>query len=145
MDAQRDRQLSLSVYADNLPNEAKRRYKEKIAVINGLDPFGGCLGEEIETLPPVEASDFVAYLVLQTNFITTQQFKAHKSLEAYNQFVCGWVKDVHTFKVAGKFVTTGRVSPVVLHIDFASVCVCVCHCVCVCACMHVCTSLATCM
>ena len=73
MDSTRDAQLSLSVYADNLSNEAKRRYKEKIAVINGLDPFGGCLGEVIKTVPPVEASDLVAYLVLQTNFITTQQ------------------------------------------------------------------------
>ena len=47
------------------------------------------------------------YLVLQTNFITAQQFK---SFEAYNQFVCGWVKDVFNYKVAGKFLTTGRVS-----------------------------------
>ena len=39
------------------------------------------------------------YLDLQTNFLTTTQFKVHKSLEAYNQFVCGWVKDVHSWKV----------------------------------------------
>ena len=83
---------SLSIYAQNLSDEAKRRYEEKIAVLNGLDPFGSCPGEVIQTVPPVEASDLVAYLVLQTNFITTQQFKAYKSLEAYNQFVCGWVK-----------------------------------------------------
>ena len=102
--------LGLSVYAQNLPDGAKKRYKEKISIIHGLDPFGSGLGEAVPTVPPVEASDLVAYLVLQTNFITTQQFKAYKSLEAYNQFVCGWVKDVCNYKVAGKFLTTGRVS-----------------------------------
>ena len=42
--------------------------------------------------------------------MTAKQFKAHKGLEAYNQFVCGWVKEIKTRKVAGKYVTTGRVS-----------------------------------
>ena len=67
--------------------------------IGVIDLFGGCPGEEV---PPVEASNLVAYLVLQINFLTTTQFKAHKSLEAYNQFACGWVKDMHLWKVAGK-------------------------------------------
>ena len=30
------------------------------------------------------------------------QFKARKRLEAYNQLVCGWIKDVNTRKTAGK-------------------------------------------
>ena len=49
-------------------------------------------------VPSVEACDLVSYLVLQTSFITASQFKVRKGLEAYNQFVCGWVKDVHTMK-----------------------------------------------
>ena len=105
-----DTQTRLSLYAQNLPTEAKKRYIDKISVLNGLDPFTSCLGRAIPTVPPVEASDLVSYLVLQTNFVTTQQFKAHKSLDAYNQFVCGWVKNVCTYEVAEKFVTTGRVS-----------------------------------
>ena len=95
--------LGLSVYAQSLPDGAKKRYKEKISIIHGLDPFGSGLGEAVPTVPPVEASDLVAYLVLQTNFITAQQFKSYKSLEAYNQFVCGWVKDVFNYKVAENF------------------------------------------
>ena len=49
-------------------------------------------------------------MVLQTSFVTTKQFKARKGLEAYNQFVCGWVKEIKTRKVGGKYLTTGRVS-----------------------------------
>ena len=33
-------------------------------------------------LPPVDSSDLVGYLVLQTSFATAKQFKAHKSMEA---------------------------------------------------------------
>jgi len=49
------------------------------------------------------------YLVLGTGFITTEQLAARKGLEAYNQFVCGWMKDIITYKADEKFVTTGRV------------------------------------
>ena len=102
--------LNLSSYAENLSEDAKRRYKDKIKIINDLDPFANGLGEPIDAVPPVEASDLVSYLVLQTSFVTSKQFKAHKSLDAYNQFVCGWVKDVKTWVIAGKYVTMGQVS-----------------------------------
>ena len=39
-----------------------------------------------------------------------QQFKAHKSLEAYNQFACGWDKDVTVWTIKKNSVVTGRVS-----------------------------------
>lgn len=100
----------LSSYAENLSAEAKARYKEKIALINGLDPFASCPEGPSDAVPDVDASDLVSYLVLQTSFVSPTQFKARKSLEAYNQFVCGWVKDVRTWKIAGKYLTTGRVS-----------------------------------
>ena len=92
----------LSSFAERLKCEALTRFNEKIEAINGLDPFGADLGEATESVPPVEASDLVVYLVLQTNFITTKQYKTHKSLEAYIQFVCGWIKDVRTWRIAGK-------------------------------------------
>ena len=58
----------------------------------------------------MDSSDLLSYLVLQTSFATVKQFKAHKSMEAYNQFVCGWVKDVKAWNVSGKSVVTGKVS-----------------------------------
>ena len=101
----------LSTYAESLPEEAKRRYKAKIAVSDGLDPFmNECLGDPVDCNPPVDACDLVSYLVLQTSFLTSQQFKARKGLEAYNQFVSGWVKDVITWKISDKHLTVGRVS-----------------------------------
>lgn len=58
----------------------------------------------------MEASDIVSYLVLQTSFLTAKQFKAYKSLESYNQFVSGWVKDVEGWNTHGKITVTGQVS-----------------------------------
>ena len=78
----------LSSYCQKLPSEARSRYIEKLQLISGLDPFcPSSLGKQSSILPPVDASDIVSYLVLQTSFVTAKQFKAHKSMEAYNQFV----------------------------------------------------------
>ena len=85
--------LKLSLYADILPPEAKARYLDRIEIIGGPDPFSSdFVGDKSDVVPPVSACDLISYLVLQTSFITSKQFKAYKSLEAYNQLVCGWVK-----------------------------------------------------
>ena len=102
----------LSSYADKLPNEAKVRYLQKLSLIDGVDPFEvSTSGGNDCPLPPVDASDIVSYLVLQTSFISAKQFKAHRSMEAYNQFSNGWVKDVRACAAVGeKLIVTGRVS-----------------------------------
>ena len=73
--------------------------------------FIGCV--DIATacdLPAIDACDIVSYLVLQTTFLSLHQFKVHKSLEAYNQFINGWVKDIHAWSCDGKVVITENVS-----------------------------------
>ena len=76
-----------------------------------MDPFVKLVAGEItDCVPPVEACDLVSYLVLQTSFITSAQFKACKGLEAYNQFMSGWIKEVDTRKLCGKYLTIGRVN-----------------------------------
>jgi hypothetical protein len=47
-----------------------------------------------ECLPPIEATDLLSYLVLETSYYTLKQFKAFKSLEAYNQMVSGFITSV---------------------------------------------------
>ena len=60
-------------------------------------------------VPAVDVCDLLSYLVLETSFVTAQQFKARKGLDAYNQFLCGWVKEVKSFLLNGKHVSVGRV------------------------------------
>jgi len=109
---------NLSSYGAGLSLEAKARYVEKLSLIGRVDPFlGGIIpGAEVTTVfPPLDASDIVSYLMLKTSFLTPSQYKAHKSLDAYNQLVCGWVKDVTTRKISGKYLICGRVR---LYIDY---------------------------
>ena len=54
----------LSAYAENLSEEARKRYKEKLKIINGFDPFTGTTGKLADRLPPVEAADIVSYFKL---------------------------------------------------------------------------------
>ncbi|CAH3153293.1 unnamed protein product [Porites lobata] len=49
----------------------------------------------------MEYPDLVSYLALQTSWITGQQMKAYKSMDAYNFFVSGWVNIIFTKPVAG--------------------------------------------
>jgi len=102
---------ALSSYAENLPQKAKSRYLDKLAIIDGIDPmYDGMFGEPSDKTPPVDACDLLSYLVVQTSFVNAKQFKVTKGLEAYNQFICGWVKELSTCKVADKYVVSGWVS-----------------------------------
>lgn len=109
-------QQKLSDYVQGLPEEAKRRYKDKISLINGIDPFlSDCCSKllESESFPPVDSCDLLSYLVLKTSFLTLEQFRARKGLDAYNQFVSGWVKEIKTWNVSDKYLTVGRVSVII--------------------------------
>ena len=97
-----------SLYFEGLSEEVKTRYKEKISLMNWNDPFGKVVGgKPFSEVVPVNACDLVSYLMLQTSFMTSEQFKARKGLEAYNQFACGWIKDVSTIKTSDKYRTSG--------------------------------------
>ena len=99
----------LSEYCVKLEDSVKRRYLEKIAEV-GVNPvtipdqqFG------MECLPPIEAMDLLSYLVLETSFYTKEQFKAYKSLEAYNLLVSAFLTSIQGCIVAGKHIFTGKV------------------------------------
>ena len=51
---------NLSVYAENLSEEAKTCYKEKLNIIDGFDPFTVTAGELADHSPPVEATDILS-------------------------------------------------------------------------------------
>jgi len=93
----------LSEYAKSLMSRVKERYSQKISVI-GVNPTS-ITAEQFspECLPPVEVSDLLSYLVLETSFYTNKQFKARfKSLEAfYNQMLSGFVTSVVGKVIAG--------------------------------------------
>ena len=62
-----------------------------------------------ECLPPIERTDLLSYLVLETSFYTKQQFKTYKSLQAYNFMVSGFITSIQGCIVSGKHVVPGKV------------------------------------
>ena len=52
------------------------------------------------------------------SFVTAKQFKAHKGLEGYNQFMNGWVKEVSIRKISGKYLSKGHACVKVYFFDF---------------------------
>ena len=102
-------QIPLSDYAKKLDVKVRERYVRKISCI-GIDP---ALLEgkrfEPDCLPPVESTDLLCYLVLETSFYTQKQFKAFRSLEAYSQMVSGFVCNVQGHMIANKFVVLAKV------------------------------------
>ena len=70
--------VMLSEYAEKLDGNVKKRYVEKISEV-GVDPL--LIPDhklDPECLPPIEASDLLSYLVLDTSYYTNKQFKAYK-------------------------------------------------------------------
>ena len=68
----------LSSYAEGLESHVRERYVKKISVV-GVDP--AAIPKEqfhSECLPPIEVSDLLSYLVLETSYYTNKQFKAFK-------------------------------------------------------------------
>ena len=82
---------ALAEYYKSLEPHVKRRYLEKISVVE-FDP--GTLRDsriDSECLPPIEAMDLFSYLGLDTNLSNKEQFKASKSLESFNLLGLGFI------------------------------------------------------
>ena len=98
----------LSEYCVKLNDSVKRRYLENIADV-GVDPVTIPDQQfDTECLPPIEVMDLLSYLVLETSFYTKEQFKAYKSLEAYNFVVSEFLTSIQGCIVAGKHIVTGK-------------------------------------
>ena len=102
-------QIPLSDYAKKLDGKVRERYVKKISTI-GIDA-ALIEGKHLEPdwLPPIESTDLLCYLVLETSFCTQKQFKAFRSLGAYNQMVSEFVYNVQRHMIASKFVVLAKV------------------------------------
>nr|XP_023012141.1 uncharacterized protein LOC111502312 [Leptinotarsa decemlineata] len=89
------------------------RYKDKIRVIQCMDPFTFTseeMNSSIECFPPVTAFDMSSYLVLTYRFYTNQQMKAYKSLTGYKYFEAGFVHDCEAKSIGEHIVVIVKVN-----------------------------------
>ena len=88
----------------------KERHLTKISLI-GVDPASIPIEQfNREYLPPIEVSDLLGHLVLETSHYARKKFKAYKRLNAYNQMVSGFVQSVRGKMICNKYyVVVGKV------------------------------------
>ena len=91
-------------YAESLQGEVKKRYLSKLKAIDDLDPYeiprkdwdtDASKGKlDVNIFPGITYPDIVIYLSNTPSPYSLEDFKAYKSLEAFNYYNNGWVKDV---------------------------------------------------
>ena len=89
--------MSFLKYFNMLDPPAKKRYWEKLKLIDEIDPYAikdNNFSYDINCFPTITHSDIVNYLVFGTSPFSAEDMKAWKSLDAYNQVLEGWVIDV---------------------------------------------------
>ena len=99
-------------YQDGLDPQEKARYEGKLMLLGGEDPYkmtASMLSEDVKLLPKITYPDFVNYLVFSPSPYTSDDLKSYKGLEAYNLFVCGWVRDKATRIINEKVLVKAKV------------------------------------
>lgn len=85
-------------------------YRQKIAIINNVDPYSLKDIDKKDAYPFVTNMDIVAYLVLTHSFYTKEQMKAYKSLNGYKLFEPGFVQSCGATEIGGYSAVVGSVS-----------------------------------
>ena len=85
-------------WKSNLDEEGRARYKQKVKLCGGLDPYTLKTKEcdKEANFYPVCEYDIWNYLVLKTSHYSGDQMKAYKSMGAHNFFTSGHVHEPHT-------------------------------------------------
>lgn len=104
--------MNVSAYYTELSEIHQERYTEKISLL-GIDPYVVNLEDcstDISDFPKLLYPDIVMYLVYTKSAYTMDEMKAYKSLEAYNQAVCGWVRKICVKQFDSNILILGKVS-----------------------------------
>ena len=92
---------------------SKKRYKNKLQLINGLDPYEipkRVWKDDVELWPAVTHIHTCMYLIVTPSPYTENKLLNFKSLDCYQKFVKGWVREVFVKSVDDKRIVIGKVS-----------------------------------
>ena len=104
-------------YVDGLTGKTRERYLEKLNLIDGVDPHEidhRNWKYDLSLYPAITYPDLVFYLSNTPSPYMLEDFKAYESLEALNQFLSGWVKEIRVMEIGDNQVVSARVSVMLL-------------------------------
>ena len=91
-------------YLDSLDSVTKARYLEKLSIIDKTVPYTVKKvkwSQKTEEFPNILYPDIVNFLSYTPSKYTSEDLKAYTSVDAYNQLICGWVREVATTEING--------------------------------------------
>ena len=102
-------------YASTFPSDegSKKRYTSKLELIIGIDPYEIPKSErqdDVELWPAVTHIHACMYLILTPSPYSETDLLNFKSLDCYQNFVNGWVRQVVVKSVDDKRIMIGKVS-----------------------------------
>ena len=102
-------------YIDSIADvHSKERYREKLQYIGGQDPYElprSLWIDDVDKWPSTTYIHVGMYLAFSPSPYTGEDLLNYKSLDCYQRFVAGWVRDVFATEYGDdKKVMTGKVS-----------------------------------
>ena len=93
--------------------ESKKRYTDKLKIINGSDPCELPKKEwedNIEMWPAITYVHVCMYLILYPSPYTQEDMLNYKSMDSFKNFQNGWVREVLVKEINQKKVVIGKVN-----------------------------------
>jgi hypothetical protein len=100
-------------YVDSLDPISRARYVQKCDLIDKMDPYEIPKAEwksVVGEWPDVQYGDIYNYLVNTVSAYSKDEMRGYKGMDSYNQFVCGWVKEIRNVTFGDKCLIAARVS-----------------------------------
>ena len=106
------RGLIPAYYATITDADSKKRYADKLDLVNGIDPYEIPRNEwqdNVDLWPAITHVHVCMYLILCPSPYTKEDLLNYKSLDCYQNFVQGWVREVLVKAVDNKRIVIGKV------------------------------------
>ena len=98
--------------AEIADEECRLRYTSKLAIIKNIDPYEIPKGEYKDDVDMWPATTYIhvgMYLVFTPSPYTGEDLLNYKSMECYQRFTSGWVRDIFVKDIDDKRIVIAKV------------------------------------
>ena len=102
-------------------SSSKKRYQEKLKLINNVDPYETLREDwtdDVDLWPGTSYINVGMYLLFSPSPYSQEDLENYKSLECYQRFIAGWVRDVLVKSVEDKRIVMAKVSHLCVYFQF---------------------------
>ena len=103
---------SKPLLGDKVGKKGKKRYREKLQLIDGQDSYELPRSEwkgDVDLWPEVTYVNVGMYLLFAPSPYTRKELQNYKSMQSYQRFIAGWVREILVKALADKGVLISKV------------------------------------